>query len=643
MWYNLTNTILQEINYQAKGEKKSMRNHYLKIREKFIPDIEAGNKTHEYRLASPDRAQIKVGDTLVLVSNQNKNVYIRTTVKSIKHFPGWREALEDNWQKDFKSLYTTMEEALKECYKFYPKKEVDTYGINVYEIVPLKESIINASVLIDTNIIIKRESNNNASFEIATLFNWFAKKQNEIYIHELSKEEINSYHKEEVKETILTKLFSYNTLPKFPQIRDPFFESVVSQYSKDKNSEIDNKILKEVYDGNVGILLTDDNLILKKAEQLYIRNKVFTSAELLSLFENADPKNIEYKMLAVKLKEFGEVDLSSEFFDTLREDYGGMEFDDWFKKKVRSKEKAYTFENELGIIQGFLYLKEENANETGYLQMTPPLSPKKRLKVGTFKINSTGFRLGERFLKIIFDNALKRNVEEIYVTLFEDRRDDVKHLKELMEDWGFYKHGYKENGELVLVKSLEKYNETKDPKHNFPVIKDNPNYFFLPINPEYHTDLFPDMILKNEDMHLYEDKIAHRYALEKIYLSGLYKTDAKPGDIMVIYRIGEADPKRYKSVLTGIAIIEGIIDTNSIEECLSLCKNRSVFEEHEIIKMYKKRPRIIKLLDYMPFTNKIPLDYLWKQGIVVPGKGPQTFDLLTKEQFNDIFKLGTEK
>ena len=39
----------------------------------------------------------------------------------------------------------------------------------------------------------------------------------------------------------------------------------------------------------------------------------------------------------------------------------------------------------------------------------------RRLKVGTFKVESTGFRLGERFVKIIFDNALQRNVDEIYV------------------------------------------------------------------------------------------------------------------------------------------------------------------------------------------------------------------------------------
>ena len=620
-----------------------MRTYYLKIREKFIPDIEAGNKTHEYRLASPDRASIKVGDTLVLISNQDKNIFIKTTIKSIMHFSGWREALEENWQKYFKSLYSTMDEALKECYRFYPKREVDAYGINVYEIEPLKENLSDACVLIDTNIIIKRESVNNVSFEVAKLFNWFAKKKNRIFVHKLSKEEIANYGDEKVKQAVLTKLNSYDELPSFSYIKDSFFEYVVSQFSKDKNGEIDNKLLKEVYDGNVDLLLTDDNLMLKKAEQLYLRDKVLTSAELLSRFEHSDPKNIEYKMLAVKLKDFAEVNLDSQFFDTLREDYGGIAFDNWFKKKARDKEKAYVFENESGITQGFLYLKDEGPNETGYLQMTPVLLPKRRLKVGTFKIDSTGFRLGERFLKIIFDNALKRGVDEIYVTLFENKRDDVKQLKELMERWGFCRYGYKDNGELVLVKSLEKYDDAKTPKHNFPVIKNNPKFFWLPIYPEYHTDLFPDMILKNEDMHLYEEKKAHRYALEKIYLSGLYKTDAQPGDIMMIYRTGELYPKKYSSVITGIAVIESITDTKSVDECLELCKNRSVFEEKEIVEMHRKRPRVIKLLDYKPFVNKVTLDYLWQQGILNFPNGPQTFDPITKEQYESILKYGTER
>lgn len=78
----------------------------------------------------------------------------------------------------------------------------------------------------------------------------------------------------------------------------------------------------------------------------------------------------------------------------------------------------------------------------------------RRLKVGTFKVESTGFRLGERFVKIIFDNALQRNVDEIYVTLYTDR-EELSALAALLKRWGFTEYGVKiGNGkeEQVLVK-----------------------------------------------------------------------------------------------------------------------------------------------------------------------------------------------
>ena len=619
-----------------------MKTYYLKIRDKFIGEIKAGNKKHEYRLASPERTQIKVGDTLVLVSNQNRSVFVKTTVKGIRIFPGWKEALEDNWKQDFQNLYSTIDEALKECYKFYPKDEVDAYGIIVYEIEPLKTDILQSSILIDTNIIIKRESSNNATFEIASLFNWFAKKSSAIFVHERSREELSNHRDEAVKNNMLTKLKSYNILPVFTHQPDPYFEAVTSQYAKDQNGIIDNALLREVYDGNVGILLTDDNLILRKAQELYIRDRVLTSAELLAWFESCDPKNIEYKMLAVTLSEFGDVDLNSSFFDTLREDYEGIIFDDWFKKKARNKEKAYIFKNESGLLQGFLYLKDEYEDEPDYLKVTPPLTPKRRMKVGTFKIEQTGFRLGERFLKIIFDNARSRKVDEIYVTLFENKREEVKRLKSLMEEWGFRKHGYKPNGELVLVKTMELYDSNESPKFNYPLLKAAPDCYFLPIYAQYHTDLFPDMILKNEDMHLYEDKKAHRYALEKIYLSGSFNAPANPGDLFVIYRIADQGYKKYSSVVTGIAIIESITKTKTADECVAICKNRSVFTEEEIREMHKTRPIVIKLLDYMPFTTKVTLDQLRANGIVAKNAGPRQFDQISKEQFEIMYRLGTE-
>lgn len=616
-----------------------MKTYYLKIRDKFISSVQQGIKKHEYRLASPERMQIKVGDTIVLISNQDKNKYVRTTVKNINVYKSWKDALEDNWQQDFQNIFPSLEEALKECYKFYPKNEVDAYGIVSFEIVPLIVDYSKASILLDTNIIIKRESGNNASFEISKLFNWFDKKSIKKFIHRINKEELSTYRDEKAKEAILTKLGSYEILPAFSIETDEYFKAVVARYAQDKNGKNDNELLSEVYNGNIDVLLTDDTLMLKKAQELYIRDVVVTSAELLAHYETAYPQNLEYKMLAVKLKEFADVNLNDSFFDSLREDYEGKKFDDWFKRK--GKEKAYVFEDKDGL-KGFLYLKVEDESEN-YSDINPILSSKKRLKVGTFKIESTGFRLGERFLKIIFDNARNNKVDEIYVTLFEDKRDNVKALKSLMEQWGFQKHGYKKsNGELVLVKSLTNYNLSQDPKFNFPIIMDNVRSFFLPIYPQYHTDLFPDMILKNEDMHLYEENKAHRYAIEKIYLSGAFNVTAKPGDLVLIYRVGDRQPKKYSSVVTGVAIIEGVHRTKSVEECIDLCKNRSIFSEDAIRILYDKYPTVIKLLDYEPFKTKVTLEKLQQHKIIAQATGPRPFEITSKEKFETIYKLGME-
>ena len=618
-----------------------MKTYYLKIREKFISEIIAGNKKHEYRLCTPERMQIKVGDTLVLISNQDKRNYVKVTVKAQNIYKDWETALKENWQQDFQRLYPSLEEAIHECHKFYTKDEVEQYGIVVFDIAPIRINYINESVLLDTNIVIKRESGNNVSYEVAKLFNWFSKKSISTYVHSLTKDEIADYQNAETRKAMLLKLNSYNCLPEFTHHESQYFENVISKYSRDKNGKVDNALLREVYENNIGLLLTDDKLILQKAADLYIRDRVITSAEFLSYFETMCPQNVEYKMLSVKLKNLNEVDLQSAFFDTLREDYGGIDFDNWFKKKALKGEKAYVFEDTDGL-KGFLYLKSEDVDED-YADIEPPLSPKKRLKVGTFKIESTGFRLGERFLKIIFDNARKQNVEEIYVTLFENKRKEVTRLKELMEQWGFQKHGYKNNGEAVLVKSMREYDESRCPKFNFPLTRKGAKCYFLPIYPEYHTDLFPDMILNNENMHLYEENKAHRYALEKIYLSGAYNIKAKAGDLVLIYRMGERLPKKYSSVVTGIAVVEDIIPTRTVEECISICKNRSIFSEDQIKELYSIRSKVIKLLDFVSFKNKVTLNRLQELRIIPKDSGARQFAEVTFEQFETIYKMGMEE
>lgn len=101
---------------------------------------------------------------------------------------------------------------------------------------------------------------------------------------------------------------------------------------------------------------------------------------------------------------FGDLDLSDPFFDSLKSDY--REFPDWFERKHDNE--AWVLREGQGIL-AFLYLKEE----TGSLDdVEPPRAAATRLKAGTMKVEAQGTRLGERFLRLMFDQALERQVEE---------------------------------------------------------------------------------------------------------------------------------------------------------------------------------------------------------------------------------------
>ncbi len=121
-------------------------------------------------------------------------------------------------------------------------------------------------------------------------------------------------------------------------------------------------------------------------------------------------------------------------------------------------------------LSAFLYIKIESAFEN-YGDIIPTFSRKKRLKIGTLKVTSNGFRIGERFLKIIFDNALHHKVDEIYATLFNHRPEQDR-LITLLEDWGFQYYGNKNlygKHEMVYAKNFDRQQtiNLSDPKKHF--------------------------------------------------------------------------------------------------------------------------------------------------------------------------------
>ncbi|MBQ4778586.1 MULTISPECIES: GNAT family N-acetyltransferase [Pectobacterium] len=343
-------------------------------------------------------------------------------------------------------------------------------------------------------------------------------------------------------------------------------------------------------------------------------------------------------MSNIKYEYFKDLDLRDSFFDSLKESY--KEFSEWFEKKAKENEKAYVFYNSKRKLDAFIYLKCEVKHVN---DIEPPLPKGKTLKIGTFKINAHGTKLGERLLKKTFDHAINDKSDYIYVTVFEKELPLIR----LLEKYGFKKYGLKKthNGvEEVLVRELKQVtgNVIKD----FPHLSlEDKKCYLLAIYPEYHSQFLPDSILNNENHDILED-ISYTNSIHKIYISGISRTkNLRPGDIICIYRTSDGKGKAYyRSVVSSIGVVEEVkqIKSFSSEDAfMKYVRPYSVFKKEELKDYFTNRKKryIIK------FTYNGALKKRLIRGRLIDDCGISDkvrwdFISLTKEQFRWIAEEG---
>lgn len=493
-------------------------------------------------------------------------------------------------------------------------------------------------VLLDTNVIIYRETNRILNENTPDLFKWLDRLHYDKYIHPLSATEISKYQDTSVRTVILSKLTSYQLVSPLAAIHSKINELINSDI--DENSIIDSKILNELYCSHVDYLITQDYKLKQKAAQIGIGDKVYNIEGFLEKLRQENPELNNYNVLSVTKEKFAEIDLSSPFFNSLKNDY--PEFETWFRRKYQ--EEAYICKDN-NEVKAFLYIKRENEDEP--YQISPIFTPKKRLKIGTFKVEMTGLKLGERFIKIICENAIKFSVEEIYVTIF-NRTESQQYLISLLEKYGFKYWGNKlDTGELVYIKSMNKYFDIQDPRKSFPYISKHTKSFIVPIWPQYHTKLLPDSILNNEQTHEYRDNKPHMNAIEKVYISRSVNRNLSRGDNIIFYRTKTPGSNAlYSSVITTIGIVMNIYDNiQSLDEFKKICRKKSVMSEQELEEFWnypsKLKPFVVEFLyTYSLPTPKINLSRLIKEGIIGDIESvPRGFEPLSLDKVDKILKI----
>lgn len=338
------------------------------------------------------------------------------------------------------------------------------------------------------------------------------------------------------------------------------------------------------------------------------------------------------------LQNFRTINLADPFFDSLKADYA--EFGDWFARKAAANDTAYVFQDDTGAIDGFLYLKIEDGVVA---DIVPPLPHARRVKVGTLKINAHGTKLGERFVKKIFDHAISEGVAEVYVTVFAEHGG----LIALLMRYGFFSVATKTtpNGvEQVLVKRMRELGATA--LQSYPLVQvRGRNIYLLSLMPIWHSRLLPDSILRNEDTNIVQD-ISHTNSIHKVYLAAMQGVqELRPGDVLLIYRTSDNQgPARYRSVATSVCVVEEYRHISSFasqDEFVTYCRPYSVFDEAELVDFWARRryPYVFR------FTYNIALPRRVTRGAMIDECGLDEnayFGILrlTPEQFHNIVSRG---
>lgn len=338
----------------------------------------------------------------------------------------------------------------------------------------------------------------------------------------------------------------------------------------------------------------------------------------------------------IQRKMFREINLDDPFFDSLKMAYA--EFSEWFRRK--EDEFAFVVYDEQSHLQGFMYLKEERGP---IADVDPQLNASSVLKVGTFKINAHGTRLGERFVKKIFDYALTKKLPYVYVTVFPEHEALIERLK----TYGFISHGKKmsSNGqEDVYVKDFARLKG--DTCLDYPVIDARgKKKWLLSIYPRFHTPLFPDSLLRTEQASIVED-LSYANSIHKAYIS-FYQGAAEisSGDVIVMYRTAEeGKPAEYNSVASSLCVVtevrarENFRDENDF---VGYCLRHSVFSESNLRSWYRRGEMIYVIrMTYNVALPKRPNRRILADEVGLDRKDRWTLLPLTDGQFMKILEKG---
>lgn len=432
-------------------------------------------------------------------------------------------------------------------------------------------------ILIDTNILIELEDNRVITETFAKFYRIANTNDCGILYHPKAIPiDVSRDKNHERKNIIISKLNKYQPLNDFAKVTTEFN----SKFKNNKiNDEIDNKQLFQLEKEFVDFFVTQDNGIHKKAKKINLEDKVLTIDQALKMLEEqftfkipSHPILREHSIREIEDK------FNSSFFDSLRNDYGTVEFNKWLQKCAKKNRKCYTLIVEDNL-QAILIYNLENVED----HQLPNIFDK-ALKICTLKVDDTAFgiKLGELFLNKMFELCINRKIKYLYLTVYEKQL----HLIKLLETFGFYRNKFKNSQGLIeirMIKCLDKnkinITENDISAHPFYLNNSEIKKYVIPIRPDFYSSLFKDGKLRPPTLF---DKAPDSIneiqgnTIIKAYISNSKNQKPRKGDLLFFYS------SKVNQVIEPFGILESIEIVNDFDKLWKIVRKKTVYTENEL-------------------------------------------------------------
>lgn len=428
-------------------------------------------------------------------------------------------------------------------------------------------------IIIDTNIFIPLED---SSIEIESSYSKLSRLvsgQHELIIHPASIDDIKRDRDISRRSVMLSRIEKYNHLEDHPIFENGEENHMFGKPGKE-NDAVDNLILLAILRNCAHLFITEDNNLLKKARAKGVGDSVLTISQACDLLDKQS-QPIDAELANIKDVFCYSLDLENSIFNSLREAYNG--FNEWYSEKcAKSGRKAWLC-GKLNEIHAFcIYKKETNPVVTNDSKALDGSG----LKLCTLKVDRNGLKLGELLIKQAFDYADVNNMDFVYLTVHEENHP---YLVQLITDFGFSFFGIDTNGrDSVYVKYFLGSAESRvqdlvaglspiefDIKYYPAVYGEGINSYLIPVQPQFHDRLFPDLMVQQQLFVGYEDPVGN--AIKQAYICRTPTNTVSAGDIIFFYRTSD------QKCVTTYGIVERFLTSEDSETILNLVKRRTVY------------------------------------------------------------------